>query len=35
MAKHIFFPNQQETIDVWSDFGDTALNNSEVIEYFL
>ena len=39
-AKAHFFPqkkynNQQETTDVWSDFGDTTLNNSEVIEYFL
>ena len=27
--------NQQETIDVWSDIGDTTVNNSEVIAYFL
>ena len=28
------YNNQQETTDVCSDFGDTTLNNSEVIEYF-
>ena len=37
MAKHNFFKtkklyyNQQEIIDVWSDFEDTTVNNSEVI----
>ena len=29
-AKHC---RQQETIDVWSDFGDTTVNISEVNEY--
>ena len=33
MAKHIFpnkqlYHNQEETSDVWSDFGDTTFNNS-------
>ena len=40
MANHIcpnwqLLYNQQETIDVWSDFEVTTLNNSEVTEYFL
>ena len=28
------YNNQQETIDVCSDFGDTTLNNNELTEYF-